>query len=106
MPFSHLSILRHRLPLLITGISGVAGYNALHYFQKRYPGQVIGTRPRVTWRLTGEGIIALDAEDGAGLRDLFRAYRFRGVLNAVGNCALKSCELAPHMAETVNVARA
>ena len=30
------------LPLLITGISGVAGYNALPFFQRAYPGQVIG----------------------------------------------------------------
>jgi len=51
------------LPLLFTGIAGVAGYNALHYFQRRYPGQVIGIRPRRTWQLTGDGIIALDAED-------------------------------------------
>jgi dTDP-4-dehydrorhamnose reductase len=95
-----------RLPLLITGITGVAGYNALHYFQRRYPGQVVGTRPRRTARLTGPGIVALDAEDGAGLHDLFRTHRFRSVLNAVGNCALKSCELDPAMAETVNVASA
>ena len=31
-----------RLPLLITGATGVAGYNALHYFQRKYPGQVVG----------------------------------------------------------------
>ena len=33
-----------RLPLLLTGIAGVAGYNALHYFRTRYPGQVVGIR--------------------------------------------------------------
>ena len=33
------------LPLLITGVAGVAGYNALHYFRERYPGQVVGIRP-------------------------------------------------------------
>ena len=33
------------LPLLITGVTGVAGYNALHYFQELYPGQVMGIRP-------------------------------------------------------------
>src|SRR5438045_3968490 len=37
-----------RLPLLITGITGVAGYNALHYFRARYPARVIGIRPRQT----------------------------------------------------------
>ncbi len=92
--------------MLITGITGVAGYNALHYFQARYPGQVVGTRPRRTARCTGPGVVALDAEDGDGLRDLFRVYRFGSVLNAVGNCALKSCELDPAMARTLNVASA
>ena len=51
------------LPLLITGIAGVPGYNALPYFQQRYPGQVIGIRQRDNWRLTGPGIVACDAED-------------------------------------------
>jgi dTDP-4-dehydrorhamnose reductase len=67
---------------------------------------VIGTRPHKTARLTGPGIVALDAEDAAGLRDLFREYRFGSVLNAVGNCALKPCELDPTMAQTLNVASA
>src|SRR5438309_278256 len=47
--------IQSRLPLLVTGITGVAGYNALHYFQRLYPGQVIGIRPRRAWRLTGDG---------------------------------------------------
>ena len=42
----HLSNLKpSRLPLLVTGITGVAGFNALAYFRERYPGQVIGLRP-------------------------------------------------------------
>src|SRR5262249_37490674 len=81
------------LPLLITGITGVAGYNAFYYFQKRYPGQVVGVRSPQSWRLDGEGIVALAAENSAGLRELFAMHRFRSVLNCVGNCALKSCEL-------------
>src|ERR1700730_8934083 len=96
----------NRLPLLLTGITGVAGFNALHYFQRRYPGQVIGIRPRQSWQLTGDGIVSLDAEDFADIRDLFRHYRFRSVLNCVGNCALKSCELDPAMARQLNVASA
>ncbi len=95
-----------RLPLLITGITGVAGYNALHYFRARYPGQVIGIRPRQTWGLKGDGILALDAEDGYGLRELFARHRFASVLNCVGNCALKSCELDPAMARLLNVVSA
>jgi dTDP-4-dehydrorhamnose reductase len=106
MPLVLPELPTHRLPLLITGITGVAGYNAFHYFRKRYPGRVIGLRPRQTWRLTGPGVVALDAEDAAALRDLFRTHRFGSVLNAVGNCALKSCELDPAMARTLNVASA
>src|SRR5262249_45139406 len=60
-------------------------------------------RPRRTGRLIGEGIVPLDVEDVGGLRDLFRAHRFRSVLNCVGNCALKSCELDPAMARQLNV---
>ncbi len=95
-----------RLPLLITGITGVAGYNAFHYFMRRYPGQVIGIRPHRTWRLHGEGIVALDADDAVGVVELFRQHRFGSVLNCVGNCALKSCELDPAMAQLVNVVSA
>jgi dTDP-4-dehydrorhamnose reductase len=91
------------LPLLITGITGVAGFNAFHYFRARYPGKVIGIRSRQTWQLTGDGIVAHDADDADGVRDLFRDYSFRTVLNCVGNCALKSCELDPAMARRVNV---
>lgn len=96
-------MLKHRLPLLITGIAGVAGFSALHFFQRLFPGRVIGIRPRQTWQLVGEGLIAQDAEDIAGLTDLFRRFHFGAVLNCVGNCALKSCELDPAMAHTINV---
>jgi dTDP-4-dehydrorhamnose reductase len=95
-----------RLPLLITGITGVAGFNAFHHFQRRYPGQVIGIRPRQTWRLVGDDIVAQDAEDADGMSRLFRSHGFRSVLNCVGNCALKSCELDPAMAHKVNVVSA
>jgi dTDP-4-dehydrorhamnose reductase len=94
------------LPLLITGITGVAGFNALRYFQKRYPGKVFGIRPRRTWRLQGDGVVPLDIEDRRALRALFAEHRFRSVLNCLGNCALKSCELDPAMAEQLNVASA
>lgn len=92
------------LPLLITGISGVAGYNALGYFRALYPGQVVGIRQRNNWRLRGEAIEICDAEDRHALARLFRRHRFQGVLNCAGNCALKSCELDPAMAWRINVA--
>ncbi len=98
--------LSQRLPLLITGITGVAGFNALRYFQNRYPGNVIGIRPQRTAGLRGPGIVPLEAENGRELRELFEMYRFRSVLNCAGNCALKACELDPGMARILNVATA
>lgn len=92
-----------RLPLLITGISGVAGYNALAYFSGRYPGCVIGIRQRDNWRLVGSEIVPCDAEDRESLERLFDEHQFRSVLDCAGNCALKSCELDPDMARRINV---
>ncbi len=91
------------LPLLITGISGVAGYNALPYFLEKYPGQVIGIRQRDNWRLTGQGVEVCNAEDREGLERLFDQHQFAAVLDCAGNCALKSCELDPEMAWRINV---
>src|ERR1043165_4519336 len=96
-------MISHRLPLLITGVAGVAGFNAFHYFRRKYPGQVVGIRPHQTWKLTGPGLHAQDADDAVGMHALFEQYGFRSVLNCVGNCALKSCELDPKMAHAVNV---
>src|SRR5215207_6709636 len=96
-------MLRDRLPLLVTGVAGVAGYHAFHTLHRKYPGQVIGIRPHQTWKLVGAGLIAQDAEDADGMRTLFDRFGFRAVLNCIGNCALKSCELDPTMAQLVNV---
>ena len=51
------------LPMLITGIAGVPGYNAFHYFRARYGDQVIGLRKASMWPLTGDGFVACDFED-------------------------------------------
>ncbi|MBX3434457.1 MAG: sugar nucleotide-binding protein [Pirellulales bacterium] len=91
------------LPLLITGVAGVAGYNALAYFAAHYPGQVVGIRQADNWRLRGPGIVACDAEDRPGLLRLFDKRRFRSVLNCAGNCALRACELDPRLAHRTNV---
>lgn len=90
-------------PLLVTGVSGVPGYNALFPLQQAFPGRVIGLRPTATFRLNGPGIVALDTEDEAGLDALFREHRFRAVLNTTGNCALKACEVSPDLAYRTNV---
>jgi dTDP-4-dehydrorhamnose reductase len=91
------------LPLLITGVAGVAGYNALAYFRKRYPGQVIAIRQEDNWPLNGEGIIPCNAEDHRRLRALFDTYQFQSVLNCAGNCALRACELDSRLAWRTNV---
>jgi len=91
------------LPLLLTGVAGVAGYNALFYFQARYPGQVFAIRQQDNARLHGPGVIVCDAEDRQRLAELFVEHRFATVLDCAGNCALKSCELDPAMAWRINV---
>jgi dTDP-4-dehydrorhamnose reductase len=91
------------LPLLITGVAGVAGYNAFRYFIQKYPGQVVATRRRDNWRLRGAGIVPCDANDRETLARLFDAHRFKAVLHCEGTCRLKSCELAPENARRINV---
>ena len=91
------------LPLLITGVAGVAGFNALNYFCGQYPDKVVGIRQVNNWPLCGKGIVACNAEDRDGLAQLFDQYQFASVLNCAGNCALKSCELDPQLARRTNV---
>lgn len=91
------------LPLLITGIAGVAGYNAFHYLRARHGDQVIGVRRADNWPLSGEGIEPCDVHDAESLNALFDRYQFASVLNCEGTCKLKSCELDPELAQRVNV---
>jgi len=91
------------LPLLITGVAGVAGYNAFRYFRERYGPQVIGTRRTDNWPLQREGIVACDCDDRDSLARLFDQHQFASVLNAEGTCKLKSCELDPRMAQRINI---
>ncbi len=91
------------LPLLITGVAGVPGYNAMAYFAAKYPGQVIGIRQIDNVRLSGPGIVSCNAEDQEGLQRLFDQYQFGSVLDCAGNCALKQCEMAPEIAWRINV---
>ena len=91
------------LPLLITGVPGVPGFNALEYFQSRYPGRVFGLRQTDNVGFPGRDIIACDAEDRDGLARVFDRYRFASVLDCAGNCALKPCELNPELAWKINV---
>jgi len=94
---------RPPLPLLITGVAGVAGYNALPYFARRYPGQVIGIRQIDNGQLQGGTIEACDLEDRRRLEELFDRYRFAAVVNCAGNCALRACQLDTRLAWRTNV---
>lgn len=91
------------LPLFVTGVAGVAGFNAFHFFRSKFPEQVIGERRANNWPLNGPGVVACDVEDKDSLKRLFDTYQFRSVLNCAGSCKLKSCELDPAMAWRVNV---
>jgi len=91
------------LPLLITGVTGVPGYNAFRYFHEKYPNHVTAIRPVRYWPLRGEGIVPLDIEDHEGLASLLKRKKFKSVLHAAGSCALKSCEMNPELAYHVNV---
>jgi dTDP-4-dehydrorhamnose reductase len=87
----------------VTGVAGVAGYNAFHHFHRRFPGQVVGTRRADNWRLRGENIVGVDVDDHDGFARLFDRHQFAAVLNCEGTCALRACELDPPMAWRVNV---
>jgi dTDP-4-dehydrorhamnose reductase len=89
--------------LLVTGVAGVAGYNAFHYFRRKFGKQVIGIRRKDNWPLRGDGLIACDGDDRDNLDRLFDKHQFGAVLNCEGTCKLKSCELDPKMAERVNI---
>jgi dTDP-4-dehydrorhamnose reductase len=91
------------LPLLVTGVAGVPGYNAMAYFVAKYPGQVVGIRQADNAKLVGPGIVPCNAEDKEGIARLFEKYQFASVLDCAGNCALKQCEYAPELAWRINV---
>lgn len=99
----HQPLSKDQLPLLITGIAGVSGFNAFHYFRKKFGNQVIGLRTVKNWPLSGEQIIACNVEDQKAFQAIIDKYKIRTILNCGGSCALKSCELDPQMAERVNV---
>lgn len=94
---------RPPLPLLITGITGVAGYNALAYFQARFPGQVFGILPPDTVGFSAPDCILCNMENQAELSAIFDKYSIQSVLDCAGNCALKACQLEPKIAWSLNV---
>ena len=65
------------MPLLITGVAGVPGYNAMAYFAAKYPGRVVGIRQAENFRLIGPGIVACNAEDRDGPGEALRRASLR-----------------------------
>ncbi|MEO1994778.1 MAG: NAD-dependent epimerase/dehydratase family protein, partial [Planctomycetaceae bacterium] len=92
-----------RLPLLVTGIAGVAGFNAFSYFRQKYGPSVYGQRPVNNWPLSGPGIIGVNLEDTRAVAQFIQSKNIQSVLNCGGSCALKNCELDPAMAHRANV---
>ena len=92
-----------QLPLLVTGVAGVAGFNAFHHFRRLYGKQVLGVRPVNNWPLSGEGIIGCDVENRKAFLRLVEDRQVRSILNCGGSCRLKACEFDPKMADRVNV---
>jgi dTDP-4-dehydrorhamnose reductase len=91
------------LPLLVTGLAGVAGYNAFQFLRERYGDQVLAIRRTDYWPLSGPGIIPCNMDDPDAMRRLFDEHQFAAVLHCEGTCKLKSCELDPVMARRINV---
>jgi dTDP-4-dehydrorhamnose reductase len=89
-------------PLLITGLPGVPGWNLFHWFQKRWPGLVVGIRPPDNQKANVPGSVGIDARDGHLLVDLFEKHQFGAVIDASGNCALKACECDPALSDLLN----
>lgn len=89
--------------LLVAGVAGVAGLNALQWFRQRYGDYVSGQRPSRNWPLRGPGIVGVDLENISETRRLLEERQIGAVLNCGGSCALKSCELDEQMARRVNV---
>jgi dTDP-4-dehydrorhamnose reductase len=91
-----------RLPILVTGLSGVPGYALFRFFQKRFPGSVYGIRAVNSRDVNGPGVIPVDAEDVTSHAAAFEKYRFGTVLDASGNCALKACECDTALSKLLN----
>jgi dTDP-4-dehydrorhamnose reductase len=91
-----------KLPLLITGLPGVHGYNCFYYFRKQLGDEVIGIKPAHTVELEYPGVYGISAEHTEALERLFSRYQFKTVIDASGCCALKSCEYNPQLAAQIN----
>ena len=89
------------LPLLISGIPGVPGYNALHYFRAKYPGRVFGIRQADNTHLNGPAFLPV-AQTATRSPACSTATASPRCWIAPAT-ALKACELNPELARRINV---
>ena len=94
---------RPRLPLAITGVTGVAGYAALAYLQSRFPGQVFGVVQESDVDFPAPDLIRSNLRDYAEIERLLDERKVAAILDCAGNCALKACHLDPRLARELNV---
>ena len=88
--------------MLVTGLPGVPGWSLFRHFAAQAPGRVIGIKPVANTDVKAPHVVSLDAEDYSGMADLFAQYRFRSVVDASGNCALKACTADPALSRLLN----
>ena len=90
-------------PLLVTGVTGVAGYACLAYFQSRFPGKVYGSVQETDVDFPAPDLIFVDLRDYGALERELDARKISAILDCAGNCALKACQLDPKIAWDLNV---
>ena len=91
------------LPLLITGVSGVAGYNALDYFCRRYPEPGDGHAAARQLAVGRAGDRRLQCRGSRRAGAVVRATPLSCRCSIAPATALKSCQLDPEMAWRINV---
>jgi len=92
-----------KLPLLITGIQGIPGYNAFFYFRKIFGDKVIGIVPPHIHDLQMAEVAQINSENLCELDKLFSQFHFGSAIDASGWCALKAAEYNYELATLVNV---
>lgn len=91
------------LPMLVTGVTGVAGYGALAYLQTRFPGQVYAAVQETDVDFPAPNLISVELRDYSAIEQVCDEYKFQSILDCAGNCALKACQLSPKIAWDLNV---
>lgn len=90
-------------PLLVTGVTGVAGFGALTYFQARYPDQIYGAVQETDVDFPAKNLVFIDLRDYQRLEEICDKLQIQAILDCAGNCALKACQLDQRIAWELNV---